>query len=676
MEERTERTGAGSDRLLALALLLPPFVLAWPGTGSILWGDFLPSATGAGAMALATLPAGVLLVRQGTALPRGLILLAVVLLAFAGWLVLGHATDTFEQRRMIVHAAAAFVLFLGGARLTDAGRETYARGIVLLALLLCGVAILDTDDEFAGVLGNTGSIAMAALPGTLAGASLATRRGGPWRFAGGILAVIYLAYVARVPVIAGGLALAAGLIAFAAGSLKSSLRMRAAYAGLALLAVLGVLAPAERHRSLAYGPTEASPSGSSRTDSGGIEVRRRIWSSSLAMLADHPWTGVGPGQFAARFPPYRDPQEIELSTHGRAIGAETEVEHPHEDWIAPALELGSIAGVAWIAFLVAVAWRSWSSLRAGDSALEPLALGSIGILAYALVHAPLTREPASACVAAVLFGAVLGRRSPAAPGIARRGLPIAAAIVLFVVVPHAWAFVRHGVLVSDWKHPTIENALESCPDSPLALSIRAQAIEGSKRPGDEVIEAWSRVVAVRPEQFGARRALASWYLDEGNLARAKREARHASEIDPRNPSLPGLLRIIEREEEFADPTRIPDDEADLSPEACYARSRKARADGNRQDADFFEARAHLLWAREHVELGRFDDAVRSYRQCVRVTRDHVKGGAVRVRLELAAALGKAGRRDDARAELQEIEVSEEDRGSLPAWAAEALRGLE
>ena len=48
MSEQGHRSekGPASERWLARALLLPPLVLAWPGPGSVLRGDFLPHATG------------------------------------------------------------------------------------------------------------------------------------------------------------------------------------------------------------------------------------------------------------------------------------------------------------------------------------------------------------------------------------------------------------------------------------------------------------------------------------------------------------------------------------------------------------------------------------------------------------------------------------------------------
>ncbi len=654
------------DRLLALALLLPSLLFAWPGPGSPLRDDFVPSATGAGVAALALLPAAVLLIRRSpSSAGRGVLLLLVPALAIGLWARAGKPTDGFELRRAIVHATTAGVLVLGGSRLGAEGRATFARGLVLVAILLLACALLDREGGFTGTLGNTGSVAQAALPGALAGASLMTRKAAAWRPLGAVAVVLAIVFASRVPVIASALSIAVALGALAAAAPMPG-RTRALLAGVAVVSVCGLLVP--------RGGAGQAPSGTS-SSTGGFAVRERIWSRSLAMLADHPWTGVGPGQFEARFPVYRDPKEIELSTHGRAIDAETEVEHPHEDWIAPALELGSIAGLAWIAFLVLVGWRSLAALRAGDAELEPLALGAIGILAYALVHAPLTREPAAASIAFVLFGTVLARAKPARPLV-----PLAAAGLLFGLAPTAYAFARHGFELSDLAHATTDRALEACPDSPLALEIRARALEQAKAAPSAVRDAWEKVLEVRPESFEARAELGIALAGAGEPERARAELAHALALDPGHPGAKKDLERINLELDLArgrlEAGRPWLEGADPIPEECYARSRKERAAGDRVLADLFEARAHLLWARQHAALGNFDDAVRSYRQCVRVTRDHVEGGAPRVRLELAAALAAAGRKDEARTELDAIRAASPDRDELPPWAAESLRDLE
>jgi tetratricopeptide (TPR) repeat protein len=365
------------------------------------------------------------------------------------------------------------------------------------------------------------------------------------------------------------------------------------------------------------------------------------------------WAGVGPGSSRRGSRRYRDPREIELSTHGRAIDAETEVEHPHEDWIAPAARARRRSRDS--------RGSPSSSPSAGGARraprrrreLEPLALGALGILAYALVHAPLTREPAAASVAFVLFGAVLARRKPE-----RRTLAIGAAIALAALAPWALAFARHGRAISDLERPTTARALEICPDSPLALEVRARALEQAGGDGNAVVEAWKRLLAVRPRASRHTQSSGSRSRRSGISSGHERSSSARSSSIPVTRAcavnLDHLNLELDLQEGRLEAGRPWLEGADPIAEECYARSRKERAGGDRALADLFEARAHLMWARQHAALGRFEDAVRSYRQCVRVTRDHVEGGAPRIRLELAAALASAGRKDEARTELAAV----------------------
>ena len=94
-------------------------------------------------------------------------------------------------------------------------------------------------------------------------------------------------------------------------------------------------------------------------------------------------------------------------------------------------------------------------------------------------------------------------------------------------------------------------------------------------------------------------------------------------------------------------------------------------------ADAFRAAAHLLWAREHAEAGDDGAAVRSYRQSLRSSRHHPAhqpSGAMAVRMELAAALVRVGRPDEARMELADLEPAPRVLRELPEWAGEALFG--
>jgi tetratricopeptide (TPR) repeat protein len=409
-------------------------------------------------------------------------------------------------------------------------------------------------------------------------------------------------------------------------------------------------------------------------------VRARVWASSLELLAAHPLLGVGPGQFAARFPPYRDPREIELSTHGRALPVETEVEHPHEDWIAPSLDLGGIAGLVWIVFLLVVAANSLRALRPiaveSDPSRATLGAAATAALAYAVVHAPFTYEPAAASIAFVAFGAVLPRGRPFRPW------PV---LITFVAAPAALGLVTHGRSLALLARPgeqdvvvvaaAIERALNACPDSPLARTLRARLCEERGDDPKLVAEAWTHVLKVRPHRVEAIMQLAFAHLRTGEPERAREEYRRALALDRTHPGIVKNLRLLDLQEGRFESGREWLDEADPSPETCFARAKAERDGGDALLADLLEARAHLDWARQHADAGRFEDAVRSYRQSLRVTRDHVAGGARRVRLEFAAALAESGRESDARTEIADLGTRAGDREALPRWAAERLARL-
>ena len=103
------------------------------------------------------------------------------------------------------------------------------------------------------------------------------------------------------------------------------------------------------------------------TATGGIKVRALIWASLPEVIRDAPWLGHGPGQFARVYPIYRDPSELELSSHGHSEPTPIEVEHAHNDWLQPFVEWGLIAGLAWMALLLVAARRGLLLLKESDA---------------------------------------------------------------------------------------------------------------------------------------------------------------------------------------------------------------------------------------------------------------------------------------------------------------------
>ncbi len=733
MNERTESSAVAADNgahrrdaIQALLTLLPAAALAWPGPGSFLADDLAPQYSGAGIVALATLPAAFsLVVRPMQRGVRGLALFLLPLLSGATWIASDSSLDRFDAGRALALWCSGLVLLLSGASLAQRGRSLLAHGVVVIGLVFLAGAAFDRALDHAGVLGNTGSLSEAALPGALIGAGLLLGARSLWRFVGSIALAGAFVYAASMPVLAGLVSLAIALVLGAALHKGLRVRARIGLAFLSFLALATALVPVAREaQSAREQESIAVPreTASIRSDTGGIAVRSRVAESSLRLLADHAWVGVGPGQFAATFPPYRDPVEIELSTLGRALPGETEVEHAHNDWLAPAIDAGAPIGIAWIAFLAVVAIASLAALRRGERIDAALALAAIGLLVNALVDTVFTFNPASSSLACAVFGCVLARTSPARTVFTRRWVGVIAAVLLAANVPHAIAMVKHGQALASLarldapKSPRsaelIRDALDAAPDSVLAATLAARTAELQGRGELEVHARWRTVLSLRPQRVepliklgylaaisdrraearpyferalaldpnhpGALQNLMSVELEDGNIERAlavldRRQATHPIDDDWLAEYAARLyLRGLERQSDVL-LARVQPDFAGLNAEGAYGAAHEFRAKKLEVLGDAFESRARRSWAREHAANSKWQLATASYRQDLRITRDYVDGGAPEVRLELAAALCLAGKEDEARDVMAGFAPSEAQLKELQGWASDALR---
>ncbi|HVS09191.1 MAG TPA: tetratricopeptide repeat protein [Planctomycetota bacterium] len=707
-----DRPGSGArlERLQALLLIAPAALCAVPGRFGPLSGDPSPEIAGAGIALFAALGSGALLVaRRAVPRPRGFALLAVF--AAAGVLSLGlrPPSDTLEAARASCVALAALLFVLGGASLGESGRRTLARGLTVLALGLIAPAILDRESAFTGALGNTGATSEAALPGALAGAWLfATAPASGWGIAGATAAVLHATYGGIAPVLAGVLA---SILVLAAGCALGP--RRAALA--ALLALVAGAALAGRMGSAALHGDTGEPSAAPAPlegHLGGLEVRRRIASASLAMLADHRPLGTGPGQFAAAFPPYRDPAEMEASSPLRGVGgALSEVEHAHDDWLQGLLDTGLIGGAAWIAFLGLALFCALRRLRDVEPARAALAAAALGILVNALARAPLLWNPAAFPIGFAALGAVLAREPAGPRSRAVRILPAAMLLAAAPLAPTAISLVRHGAALSEALQESsaaaLERALAARPDSVPALSALARASEGEDPR--RALELWRRVLALRPHRIEALIQAGVGHARLGEYAPARAALEHAHALDPESGAvLRNLATLeldhgeIERAERWIGESGLQVEEsltaaglarlelgridrglailaradpsfAGRSAQAIYERS-KALEPTDEPASRALEAAAHVLWAREHAEQGNAELAVRSYRQARRCLASEASPrGPPPLRLETAAALALAGDLERAREELAGLEPGEADLAALPAWAERALR---
>ncbi len=723
-------TGAASAQ--GWLAILPAFVLAWP-LGGPLEHDFAPRATGFGLAAVLAVPGVVLFVlRRVAPSVRGSLVLGVPLLATAVWLAFGDLTDSFEAVRAAIGWALVLAAFLMGAA---SDPRALSRGAALVGL---AAAVSGFAAPHAGALGNSGATSEVATLGAAAGAMLCLRDRSIWRVVGGAAVLAFLWHAARAPVLAGSISI--GVAAILAGFALPGFalpgralhgRARVASFALAVIALAAVLAPfapfAIQHERAHAEPTATATSAALVTSpAGGLGVRASIHASSARLLAAHPFAGVGPGQFPAQFPPFRDPAEIERSSHGRLQAAETEVEHAHDDWIQPALELGLVAGLAWFAFLAFVALAAWRALRSGDAHLAALGAGAIALLVHAFARAPITSNAASATLFAAAAGALLVRREAGRPSVARRFAVLAPMIVLVLLAPRAWSFVRHGFALHalvdasdddpELRERVVEHAASIAPDSVLALSLRARLAEAHDESAERIAAHWANVLDVRPHRVEALVQFATASARAGDLRAAREALANALELDPGNPPalqnlatielqagelesglarlarIPGArapdvewlrglaarlaLRGLEAES-IAITARAEPERAHLTPDERYALARELRAAGRGELADGWEARAHSGWAEQHATVERWPEAVRSLRQTLRLCLERPDANPVRVRLALAAALQSAGRTDEARAQLAAIDgtASARDLAVLPAWTKKPLEAL-
>jgi Tfp pilus assembly protein PilF len=143
------------------------------------------------------------------------------------------------------------------------------------------------------------------------------------------------------------------------------------------------------------------------------------------------------------------------------------------------------------------------------------------VLANACAHGVLCFDPLSSSLGFACIGAMLARESRPLEGWARRFLPLAALALCVVQVPRAWALVRHGQalsalgtldLASGSLERAVDRALQACPDSVAARSLRARFAPEVQRDPELARATWEQVLALRPNRFEA-------WMQLGTLAR-------------------------------------------------------------------------------------------------------------------------------------------------------------
>jgi O-antigen ligase len=105
-----------------------------------------------------------------------------------------------------------------------------------------------------------------------------------------------------------------------------------------------------------------------------IVERLAHWQAAINMANDHPWIGVGLGNYEIAYPDYRVP------SWPNALG------HAHNDYLNLLAETGVIGLVGYLAGWGAIVFWTVRALRQPDPALRGLALGLLGTWTHLAVH--------------------------------------------------------------------------------------------------------------------------------------------------------------------------------------------------------------------------------------------------------------------------------------------------
>ena len=632
-EQAGEGDGAAPDPLdplqgwllvaaLAALCLPPPWGLfdGAPDTASL--GAGLGALLALPALAVAVLRVAAAGVRVGV--PLGL----PILLGLAGYAAsrAGGATDTFEAERALLALVGASAYVAAAASLGAAGRRALQVGLPFTAALLLVSVLLEGGPS--GALGNSGDLSEAALVGAVVGGGAFLR--GPGAI--GVLGLVTLAgfalHAGLTPVHAGTL----GLGAAAAAALVASFLARAATpegrgaaarrARLLLVAALVATAAAGARAALApAGDADATPRDPERAPldepadaapadpgigGGGVRFRLLTWARIDDVLTDHGRLGLGPGQFEAGFPPYRDPAEIEVSTFGRREPTPVDVEHAHSEPLTALAEYGWIGGGAFALLLALVVLRAGALLAGEDDTRRDLAAAAIAVVAVSLVNAPLLHGPAAPALAFTAFGAVLASRptdgSRRLIDLLGLAIPLAAVALLGRT---AVSFVAHGralarvpearIVLADGREQLdpdrldalLRDALEARPDSPVALEKRAQLLSRVGAPIADRREVMGRLLTVRPNSVAALVNAGTLEARSGEFRRAGALFDAAAALDGASPLVLGNLMQVAID--LRDPAR-----AEAALEALRSAGRLVREDVRR------DAREALLGGRVAV----------------------------------------------------------------------------
>ena len=148
------------------------------------------------------------------------------------------------------------------------------------------------------------------------------------------------------------------------------------------------------------------------------EIRPPLWKQTVKMIADHPLSGVGAGNFQREFVQYKSME------HKRSRLAAAVTEHPHNEPLRLAAEMGVPLALLWL-----LLWLPLWIGPAADAHSRALHFGAWMLCGHGLLDKTLVQPPTA--LLGLLFLGLLWNRPPTAAGRASRPVPrwLAAAVI-------------------------------------------------------------------------------------------------------------------------------------------------------------------------------------------------------------------------------------------------------
>jgi tetratricopeptide (TPR) repeat protein len=275
-----------------------------------------------------------------------------------------------------------------------------------------------------------------------------------------------------------------------------------------------------------------------------LQIRMAFWRGTVQLIRDHLWTGVGIGNFALAFVPYRTPIVYRHPT--------VQAEHPHNEYLNVWAELGPLGTLASAWLLIRVVRLGWGLLGRSGARREVLA-GILGGLAATAAYASLfyvVHTPAAAMNVAILLG-LLDAMDREVKGQAQ-GSPVRLRVLVpsLVVMGFVWfqyflapvaSEIHYFLALRDFRASQIERGLRRLnqslawnPESYVTRYRLATALFSQERYLEAIDEA-HKALQVHPNLEIAYWVIGSSYVKLGEKPKAKTMFLKALDISPHYP---------------------------------------------------------------------------------------------------------------------------------------------